>query len=171
MKRYAAMLRGVSPMNAKMPELKRAFEAAGFENVRTVISSGNVVFDAPAAKIATLEKRAEAAMSEHLDRTFMTIVRPVDALRVLLAADPYAAFRVTSGEKRVVTFLRTTPKAKLSLPLRVLDARILAVEGCEVFTTYVPSPKAATFMVLLEKTFGKDITTRTWDTVKKLVAA
>jgi len=30
MRRYAAFLRGVSPMNAKMPELKRCFEAAGF---------------------------------------------------------------------------------------------------------------------------------------------
>jgi len=29
MKRYVAFLRGVSPMNAKMPELGSAFEAAG----------------------------------------------------------------------------------------------------------------------------------------------
>ena len=47
--RYAAFLRGVSPMNAKMPELKRAFEAAGFGDVKTLLSSGNVVFDAPKA--------------------------------------------------------------------------------------------------------------------------
>ena len=36
-------------MNAKMPELKRAFENAGFTNVKTVLASGNVVFDARAA--------------------------------------------------------------------------------------------------------------------------
>ena len=30
MPRYAAFLRGVTPMNLKMPELKAAFEAAGF---------------------------------------------------------------------------------------------------------------------------------------------
>ena len=40
MKRYAAFLRGVSPMNAKMPELKKAFEAAGFTDVRTVRAGG-----------------------------------------------------------------------------------------------------------------------------------
>lgn len=42
--RYAALLRGVSPMNARMPALKAAFEAAGFTDVRTVLASGNVVF-------------------------------------------------------------------------------------------------------------------------------
>ena len=45
---YAAFLRGVSPMNAKMPEVKRCFEAAGFTDVKTLLSSGNVVFGAKA---------------------------------------------------------------------------------------------------------------------------
>lgn len=44
--RYAALLRGVSPMNCRMADLRRALEAAGFENVVTVLSSGNAVFDA-----------------------------------------------------------------------------------------------------------------------------
>jgi uncharacterized protein (DUF1697 family) len=34
--RYAAFLRGVMPTNCKMPELKRAFEDAGFKDVKTV---------------------------------------------------------------------------------------------------------------------------------------
>lgn len=46
MPRYVAFLRGVSPMNAKMPELKRALESAGFRNVTTVLASGNAAFDA-----------------------------------------------------------------------------------------------------------------------------
>lgn len=62
MRRYVAFLRGVSPMNAKMPALKKAFEAAGFTEVRTVLASGNVVFSAPASPEASLERRAEAAM-------------------------------------------------------------------------------------------------------------
>lgn len=45
--RYAALLRGVAPMNASMPESSRAFERAGFEHVKTVLASGNVLFDAP----------------------------------------------------------------------------------------------------------------------------
>jgi uncharacterized protein (DUF1697 family) len=70
MKRYAAFLRGVSPMNAKMPELKKAFEAAGFTDVKTVLSSGNVVFSAPAAPEAALERKAEATMAKRLGNAF-----------------------------------------------------------------------------------------------------
>src|SRR3989475_9845092 len=46
MPRYAAFLRGVMPVNAKMSDLKKAFEAAGFTDVKTILGSGNVVFSA-----------------------------------------------------------------------------------------------------------------------------
>jgi len=57
--RYAAFLRGVSPSNAKMPALAAAFEAAGFAEATTVLSSGNVVFAAPPAPLDALERRAD----------------------------------------------------------------------------------------------------------------
>jgi len=62
MPRYVAFLRAVSPMNAKMSELKKCFEAEGFSDVRTLLSSGNVVFNARSSSVATLERRAEKAM-------------------------------------------------------------------------------------------------------------
>ncbi len=171
MPRYVALLRGVSPMNAKMPQLKACFEQAGFTGVRTLLSSGNVVFDGRAASDGAVERKAEAAMQEHLGRTFFTIVRRTDALRELLEADPFAGFRLPATAKRVVTFLREPPTARLKLPLEVEEARILAVQGREILTAYVPQPGNPAFMNLIEKTFGKDVTTRTWDTVKKCAAA
>src|SRR6266851_5202552 len=105
MPRYAALLRGVMSTNAKMTPLKDAFEAAGFTDVKTILGSGNVVFSARAASEASLERRAEAAMNERLGRTFLTIIRPIEALRDLLESDPYKAFRLAPGAKRVVTFL------------------------------------------------------------------
>ena len=168
MRRYAAFLRGVSPMNTKMPELKRAFEVAGFTGVRTVLSSGNVVFSAPPASAAALERNAEAAMEKHLGDPYLTIVRPIDALRRMLARDPYKSFRLKPGSKRVVTFLRGKPEAGLALPIELHDARILCRKGGEVFSAYVPSPRGPVFMTLIEKTLGKDLTTRTWETVMKV---
>jgi uncharacterized protein (DUF1697 family) len=168
MKRYAAFLRGVSPSNAKMPELGAAFEAAGFTEVRTVLSSGNVVFSSPAAAGAALERKAEAAMQARLGRAFPAIVREVDALRRMLAANPYQDFRLEPGTKRVVTFLRGKPRTKLALPIELDGARILRVEGREIFSAYVPSSRGPVFMALIEKTFGRDVTTRTWDTVVKV---
>jgi uncharacterized protein (DUF1697 family) len=171
MARYVAFLRAVSPMNAKMPELRRAFERAGFADVRTVLASGNVVFSARAASRAALERKAERAMQRHLGRAFPTIVRPVSALRGMLESDPYAAFRLPAKAKRVVTFLRLPRKRRLGLPLEVGGARILAMHRLEIFTAYVPSPRGAVFMALIEKTFGRDITTRSWDTVRKCASA
>jgi uncharacterized protein (DUF1697 family) len=171
MPRYAAFLRGVSPMNARMPELKRAFEAAGFDDVKTLLSSGNVVFSASSRANGVVERRAEAAMNEALGRSFLPIVRRVDALSALLASEPFAAFKLEPGTKRVITFLRAEPTRALRLPIVMDDARILRVKGCEVFSVYVPGPKAPVFMTLLEKTFGKQITTRTWETVSKATRA
>jgi uncharacterized protein (DUF1697 family) len=168
MPRYAAFLRGVSPMNAKMPELKTAFEAAGFTDVKTLLSSGNLVFTARAASEAALQGKAEAAMTRRLGRTFLTIIRPVDELREILASDPYQAFRLPPAAKRIITFLRDHPASRLTLPAEVDGARILAVSGRNIFSAYVPSPKGPVFMTLIEKTFGSVLTTRTWDTVTKV---
>jgi hypothetical protein len=41
----------------------------------------------------------------------------------------------------------------------------------EVFTVYVRSEKGPVFMTLIEKAFGADVTTRTWETVRKCAVA
>lgn len=168
MKRYGAFLRAVSPMNATMADLRRAFELAGFTDVKTVLSSGNVVFSAREAPEAVLERQAEEAMRQHLGHTFLTIVRPIDALRRMLAADPYRSLRLKAGEKRVVTFLRGRPRTKLSLPVELDGSRILDRRSGEVFSAYVAGPRGPVFMTLIEKTLGKAVTTRTWETVTKV---
>lgn len=171
MPRYVAFLRGVMPTNAKMPALRQAFESAGFTGVATVLGSGNVVFSARAASESSLERKAEAAMAKTMDRTFYTIVRPVDVLQRLIDADPYAAFRIAPNAKRVVTFSRSTHGGGLQLPMEVNGARILAVVGREVFTAYVPGASTPVFMTLIAKHFGPNVTTRTWETVGRCVKA
>jgi uncharacterized protein (DUF1697 family) len=169
--RYVAFLRGVSPMNAKMPELKRTFESAGFTNVKTVLSSGNVVFDSRSKSVASLARQAEQAMTQHLERSFLTIVRSVSTLSEMLDADAYAAFRLSPQAKRIVTFIREPNSAKIKLPIEADGARILALSGQDILAAYIPRQNDPAFMRLLEKTFGKDITTRTLETVKKCAAA
>jgi uncharacterized protein (DUF1697 family) len=168
LKRYVAFLRGVSPLNAKMPELKRAFELCGFEDVRTVLSSGNVLFSARPGSEAALQRKAERAMTQHLGRAFVTFIRSVDDLRMLLESDPYAAFRAKRGFKRVVTFLDTKPKHGLLLPIEIAGGRILSATGREIFGDYREADSGPAFMNLLQKTFGRSITTRTWQTVERV---
>lgn len=173
MPRYIALLRGVSPMNCRMPVLQRCLEDAGFTAVKTLLSSGNVAFSTPrSATPAALQKRLEAAMREGADYAFATVVRTASHLQQLIADDPFAAFELPPGSKRVVTFLREPASApEVALPLAWQDARILARRGGEVLCSYVPGDRGPVFMTLLEKTFGKAITTRTWDTVAKCARA
>ena len=158
-------------MNARMPELKRCFEAAGFLEVKTLLSSGNVAFTLPAKPLPEIERTAEAAMREGLGHSFLTIVRSSDALGRLLEADPFAPFQLPAGAKRVVTFLRFAQAPAPPLPIERDGARILAATPGEVFSAYLPSPRGPVFMGLIEKTFGKDLTTRTWETVGKCARA
>lgn len=171
MTRYVAFLRGVSPVNAKMPELKRCFETAGFSDVRTLLSSGNVAFSTRASKEAALERKAEEAMQSVLGRTFSTIVRSSSFLQGLIEPDPFTELDLPPDAKRVVTFLRRPAESSIALPIERDGARILKMTGLEVFTAYVPHPKGPVFMNLLERTFGVDITTRTLETVKKCARA
>lgn len=167
MTRYAAFLRGVSPMNARMPDLKQAFEAGGFTDVRTLLSSGNVVFSARAAAIDTLQARAEKAMLATLGRGFHTIVRPTLALQQLVESDPFAGFDLRPEHKRIVTFLRQPADPASPLPPERDGARILKIAGSKVLCAYLPNDQGPAFMTLLERSFGKMITTRTIDTVRK----
>jgi hypothetical protein len=93
-------------------------------------------------------------MTKQLGRTFYTIVRPLNILRELVEVDPYASFRLPANVKRVVTFLREPHKVKLSLPFEADGVRILATNGSEIFTAYIPNPRGPIFMTLIERTFG-----------------
>ncbi len=173
MPRYVALLRGVSPMNCRMSVLQRCLEDAGFTDVKTLLSSGNVAFSVPrAASLPALQQRVERAMQDGADYRFKTIVRATKHLQDLIDTDPFAALALPTKAKRVVTFLREPlAHSPLELPVTHGEACIWGLDGSEVFCSYVPEAKGPVFMHLLEKTFGKDITTRTWDTVARCAAA
>jgi uncharacterized protein (DUF1697 family) len=170
-RQYAAFLRGVMPTNAKMSELAKAFEAAGFTCVATVLGSGNVAFTASAASESALERKAEAAMDEAIGRHFHTIVRSIDDLRALLGSDPFAAQRLVPGSKRTVTFSRAPLESPRILPVQREGASIVGVRGKEAFSVHVPNPRGPVFMELIKECFGESVTTRTWETIHKVVEA
>ncbi len=71
----------------------------------------------------------------------------------------------------MVTFLRRPPAPAPRLPIERDGVRILQLAGSEVLTAYVPNEKGPVFMSMLERAFGKDITTRTLETVRKCAKA
>lgn len=105
---YVALLRAVNvDGTGKLPmtELKAICEAAGFEQVRTYIASGNVVFSAPRgeAKVkAELEKRLQA----YAGKPVGAIVRTTAEMAEVLAANP---FPDAPPAKVLVLFLDAAP--------------------------------------------------------------
>lgn len=63
MTKYVAFLRGIAPMNPNMrnEKLRTVMEDLGFSNVKTVISSGNILFESDEQNISKLEATIEAA--------------------------------------------------------------------------------------------------------------
>lgn len=169
MRTHVAFLRGVMPTNCKQSELAVAFARAGFTDVVTVLGSGNVVFATKSTDLARITRKAEAAMQAELGRVFTPFVRSLDALEALVARDPFARFSIPEGAKRDVTFLPAPTRAAPPPPLA--SAAILAIEGAEAFSFHVPRhPEGPLFMKMLAAAFGEACTTRTWETVQKVVA-
>ena len=171
MPKYAALLRGVMPTNCRMADLKKALESAGFGDVRTVIASGNAVFSARKASEKSLARKCEAAMMKVMGRSFMTIVRSIGDLEAVLERDYFATQKLPPNAKRNVTFLADPPKTKPALPVELRGARICAIEGDVAYTYYVPNIADPSFMTAIERTFGRNVTTRTWETVGRIVKA
>lgn len=171
MTRFVAFLRGVSPANASMPSLKAAFEAAGFANVRTILSSGNVAFDSDITDEREIERCAGDAIASQLGRRFPVIVRSVGSLRALLATDPYTVHGIPGHARRVISFLCEPREPRISLPLAQDHASVFLQVGREVFTAYVPTAKGPVFMALIERAFGKEVITRTVETVARCASA
>lgn len=171
MPRFVVFLRGVSPGNLQMSQLRGCLESAGFTKVKTMLSSGNAVFESRSRSVGTIERLIEQALEKQVGRSFYPIVRSIDELNELIESDPYAPFGLPAEEKKVVTFARELLSLKSPLPIEKSGARILATRGREAFSAYLPGPRGPVFMELIKAHFGTEVTTRTWETVKKCASA
>ena len=168
-----ALLRGIGPTNPNMrnEKLRGVFEDLGFDNVRTVITTGNVLFDSPSAAMRTFETRVEEALPKQLGFSSTTIIRSKKQLQDLL--DSAALKRqVRSGNTNLdITFFKTKPREKPPLPYRPRDAdyTILALGDRAVCSVGDPTSSTSDYMRWIEKRFGKEITTRTYTTVERIL--
>lgn len=150
---YVALLRGIGPTNPNMhpAKLKAYFEKLGFVDVRTVIASGNVVFRSTSKSTAALEAKIERALPGALGFASMTVVRSRADLEKLVRRNPYQETKDERPNYLLVTFFKDR-RPELCSVLDMNDARTVD------------------FMRNLEKKYGKEITSRTWKTVGRILA-
>jgi uncharacterized protein (DUF1697 family) len=75
----------------KMVDLRAAFAAEDFENVETVVASGNVLFDHPERPDDGLEEKLTLMMRDRFAMKSAALVRSRDALAAAIAENPFAA--------------------------------------------------------------------------------
>jgi len=174
---YVAMLRGIGPGNPNMTseKLKAFFEELGFAGVQVVLGSGNIIFESPSSDEEALAKRIEKALPQKLGFSRSVIIRSKAALRNLMALDPFKGIEQDHNKTTylLITFFRYSPADSLTLP-PVPENKPYALLGRADDALYgsvdLTSGKTPNYMAWLEKQFGKDITSRTPQTVRLILS-
>jgi uncharacterized protein (DUF1697 family) len=173
---YVAFLRGINvggKKQIKMEELRKAFQSWSFENVATILASGNILFDARTSESSKVRKIIAKGIKDTFGFEADVFIRKIDELKTLAAKDPFANFIETAQTKFYITFLSQKQSPKISIPPHSSgdELRILQVTDREIFSVVNLSPKygSTDMMAFLEKTFGSELTTRNWNTVIKIL--
>ena len=176
MPHYAALLRGIAPSGRNMTndKLRGVFERLGFENVTSVLASGNILFHSTEVDVPILEHRIEGALTRDLGIAGRTIIRPHAELRTLLDSDPFPGLSHGPATYLTATFLKEAaprPDRRVGQPdPRTEVVRYDTTARVVLAVTDNSSPgRTPDFMVWLEKSYGRDITTRSWLTVQRIV--
>ncbi|WP_205874277.1 DUF1697 domain-containing protein [Mycobacterium camsae] len=150
MTKYAAFLRGVNVggVNLRMAEVADALTDAGFNNVRTILASGNVLLES-SANVATVRKKAETALRERFGYDAWVLAYDLDTVRAVNEAYPFD--RDVDGQQSYVTFVTDADILDELAQLRPgPDEKIERGEG----VIYWQVPKGGTLDSTIGKTMG-----------------
>ena len=169
---YVALLRGINVGGhkpIKMDAIRTAFAGMGFVEPKTVLASGNVVFETEGASENALRRMIEEQLAARTGQPIGVLIRPIAELEALVAADPFAGAKESADSKLYVTFLGELPKRPIELPHRGPNSEFTILRaGPREVISIGSFAKSAPF---LDKVYGKATTTRNWNTVYRIVAA
>jgi uncharacterized protein (DUF1697 family) len=169
---HIALLRAVNVGGKKaiMAQLRQWLADLGFEEPRTLLQSGNLVFRSQptgAALEALLEREAEARLGLATD--FM--VRTAAEWRAVVGANPHHEMAKRDPSHLVVTVLKAKPAAAEVEALRawIPGRETIAAHGRELYITYpdgIGDSKLTN--AAIERRLGVRGTSRNWNTATKL---
>ncbi len=172
---YAAFLRGINVGGhtlIKMEDLRKAFESLGFQNVKTVLASGNVLFASSQKNTTLLSQIISQKLSETSGHEIMVTVRSLSDLKALEARQPFKDIANTPGTRSFVTFISENTKYRGPPDLPAPEGyKILNVSDGMICSILYEQPGigAAELMSAIEKQFGKSVTTRSWNTISRML--
>lgn len=172
--RQVALLRGVNVGRAKrvaMADLRALVEELGYPNARTLLNSGNVVFDAPDALPNDSAARIEAALAGALGISSRVTVLIAAELAGVVADNPLLDIADDPSRLLVAVLRDPADRARLE-PLARLDwaPERLAVGSRAAYLWCPEGLLASRLPDAVGRALGDAVTTRNWATVTKLNA-
>ncbi len=173
MSRYVALLRGVnlgSRRRVPMAGLRALLEELGYDDVRTLLQSGNVGLGSGKSATAVREE-LEAAIADRFGVETDVVLRTRKELEALVAANPLGD--VADDPKRLqVWFLSGKPRAAAAKALGAVDVapERLVVAGREIHVWHAGGIQRSPASKAIERAdLGVIGTARNWNTVEKLL--
>lgn len=171
---YVSMLRGINVgphKRIKMDQLRQCFEALGFEQVRTYVNSGNVVFKAGKISTSTLSKKIEEKLLSAFGFPVPVVSRTAAELSETVANNPLLKEQTINLDRLHVMFLsgRLSSSALKNLAqFTELPERSHCI-GQEIYL-YLPNGVAESKLMKapLDRLLSVITTTRNWNTVNQL---
>jgi uncharacterized protein (DUF1697 family) len=171
--KYVALLRGINVgghNKIKMEDLREMFSTLGFENVKTYIASGNVIFDGRKMNESNLAAKIKRAIEKRFSLNIEVMIRTISEIETLVKQNPFET-KMSSDTSLYVVFL----KEKLSdentgnLTSHNNESEEFVVDGRNIFCL---SKKGFIKGLLGKKYIDNQLkmpaTARNWRTVNKI---
>jgi len=171
---YIALLRAVNVAGhnkVAMADLRDLLNRTGFENARSLLQSGNLIFDGERDDTGTIEQILERASRRHLQLETDFFVRTTGDWEGIIDRNPYRAeAQRDPGHLLMMTFKEPPTAANVeSLQQAIRGRETLRVFGREGYFVYPDGVgRSRLTNALIEKKLGTRGTARNWNTVLKL---
>lgn len=172
---YVALLRGINVGKAKrisMEDLSALIERLGYEDVRTVLNTGNVIFKGKKAAEQTIADRIQEALELRHGFEATTVVITATDLDSIIRENPLSKV-ATSASKYLVGFSmdQTALFAARALAAAGTGTEVFAITAKAVFMWLPKGVAGSKLFKAVDKAGNKAITTRNWATLLKIQAA
>ncbi len=153
-----------------MPELRKALEEEGFEDVNTYVQSGNVVLS---TTLSATRVKSDVArlLADRFGLDIAVVVRTRAQLAAVVKRNPFGKV-ATNPKLYQVTFLEKAPTAEFVRKLEAVAAgkERVAHIGRELYAWHPDGVARSKLAVLMAgKGLGVTATARNWRTVTKLL--
>lgn len=172
---YIALLRAVNlgaHNRIAMADLRDLVEHVGGVEPRTLLQSGNVVFESGARSAAKLEAALEAEARKRLDLNTGFFVRTAKEWGAVMERNPFPREAARDPAHLLVMALKEAPSAAQAKALAAFEGPEKArVDGRHAYLVYPNGVGRSKLTVaLIERKLGTRGTARNWNTVGKLMA-